>query len=458
MSDVRDYLELRGDITLAERPFNDVDNLVMACLSYLDLRGIAPAPGERPITVGEACRALLAKAEGDLAPYVMSLASIDCRFVEALGVSERFGGLALRDYVDVFDGERVLQFAALTADLPDGTSVVSFRGTDSSLLGWREDFMLSFTVMESQRSSLAYLTRELERASAERRQVYVCGHSKGGVLATYASVSVAEALRDCIAHVWSDDGPCMDAAVVPTRPQEVFGERLTHAIPAYDVVGLLFDDGRPRTIVCSDADGAMQHDPMSWQVGPTGFVRADEIDPDAARLDEAIRTWVSEIPMDERQRFCDELFDVLEAGGANTLEELMGSVGGVQKVFSALANADQRTRDLVGKLLGNVVGSQVDAARERVSDVAAEAAVAMTDAATQAANAAAEAASKGLAALLDRAQARLGDAGEGAWGGDDEGDGFGNKGGSVGMVLSSNSPCTVSIMASSSVDRVRFHA
>lgn len=379
MADVRDYLEMRGDVTLAERPFNDVDNVALASLAYLDLTGIAPGPCvDASVSVREACDAFLARTQGDVASGVRSLAAIDERFVRALGASERLGTSRIRDYVDVFDGEKFVQFAALTIDLPDGHSYVAFRGTDSSLVGWREDFMLSFTVMESQRAAAAYLETEADRARRRGRRLLVGGHSKGGVLATYAAVTCTSGTRELIDHVWSDDGPCMAAEVVPERAAEVLGPRLTHVVPTYSIVGMLFDDGRPRTIVTSSADGALQHDPMTWQVGPLGLACADGLLPECRHMNEAIARWIASIGLDERERFTAELFDVLAAGGGETLSDVLASPVAVQRVLAALSEADPRTRELVGSLLAEAVTASVDATREvlaqRATDVVALAA------------------------------------------------------------------------------------
>ena len=101
-----------------------------------------------------------------MAARVRSLATIDERFVVAAGGSSRFGDALLRDYVDVRDDERVMQFSAVTADLDNGETYVAFRGTDTTLVGWRENFVLSFAVTQAQRAAADYLARELERAAA----------------------------------------------------------------------------------------------------------------------------------------------------------------------------------------------------------------------------------------------------------------------------------------------------
>ena len=44
MADISDYLCWRGDITFEQDPFNDVDNLILAQIAYVDFSDIIPAP------------------------------------------------------------------------------------------------------------------------------------------------------------------------------------------------------------------------------------------------------------------------------------------------------------------------------------------------------------------------------------------------------------------------------
>ena len=373
MADARDYLEMRGDITLAERPFNDCDNVALATFAYLDLRGIAPGAADSgSVSVSEACRRFMERAGGDdIAAWVRSLAAVDARFVLALGASERFGASCVRSYVDAVDEERVLQFSALCIDLDDGHTYVAFRGTDSSLVGWREDFMLSFQVTEAQRAAAAYLESEARTAQCEGRSLYVGGHSKGGILAEYACAVLPEELRGVVDHVWSDDGPGMTQGAVPVPCAEVYGKRFTHVVPEYGIVGMLFDDGSAKKYVKSSATGATQHDPLSWQMGAKGLIEAEGLLPEARRMDDALAGWISGIEPDERERFTDELFGVLGAGGATTLAEVTGSLKSVQAVAQALAGSDQRTRDLVWELLGAAIGANIGSAKDAVAAYAA---------------------------------------------------------------------------------------
>ena len=378
MADMRDYLELRGDITLAERPFNDVDNLVLSTLAYLDLTGIAPSPGEPAGRLADACAGLLERAGGDLSSRVRSLATVDERFVRALAASARFGGARLLDYVDVRDDERTMQFSAVTVLLDSGELYVAFRGTDTTLVGWRENFILSFDVTEAQRAAADYLAHELSRAADEGRRMRVGGHSKGGNLAAYATAVAPAALADAVERVYSNDGPGMDRAVMPVSCHDVVGERYVKIIPAYSVVGRFFSDDAPVKIVASSAARSLQHDPLSWQVGPASFVAADGPDPECLVVAGAFSRWLSRLALEDRRLLTNELFDALAAGGAVRFEDVLSSPEAAQKVLAALGGIDQRTSDMMWALVGDLVGGAASAtwdavvrgARQGASDVA----------------------------------------------------------------------------------------
>ena len=367
MADVRDYLELRGDIALSERPFNDVDNLVLATAAYLDFTDIAPAPGKGSVRVTDACAELLAQSGGDVATRVRSLATIDERFVVALGGSARFGDARLRDYVDVRSDELVMQFSASTFDLAPGLTYVAFRGTDTTLVGWRENFALSFTVSMAQHAAATYLERELERAQRSGARVLVGGHSKGGNLAAFAVASCPVALADKVACVWSNDGPGMDRSVMPVSCYDVVGERYRRILPAYSVVGRLFSDNAPCQVVRSSATRTLQHDPLTWQVGPAGFLEADGPDPECLMVADAFSSWLAKLAPEDRRLLTDELFDALAAGGAERFEDVFASPAATREVLAALGGVDARTREMVWELVRELVGGTAAATREAVA-------------------------------------------------------------------------------------------
>ena len=146
MPTMDDYLDWRGDLSFDERPLNEVDNLILSTIAYLDLGGIVPGPGGGSVALGVALGELLRRAGSDLSPYVRSIARIESPTVERIARSRRFSHLSAHDYVARSDDASSLQFAALQVDVGRDETYVAYRGTDGSLDGWRENFMISYEV------------------------------------------------------------------------------------------------------------------------------------------------------------------------------------------------------------------------------------------------------------------------------------------------------------------------
>lgn len=365
-----DYIEWRGDLGYNQVPFNDVDNLVLACVSYLDFRGIVPDEADGGhVPLSDACRTLREMAGDDIDPYVRSLAKFGPDFIDALIASRRFGEATLSCHEWVFDEESATQFSAICIDLPSGETYVSFRGTDSTLAGWHEDMDLSFRITAAQELARRYLGRALGRYPGGR--LLVGGHSKGGALAEYAA-----ARRDDdhgrIIRVYSNDGPGLDPRIDPIGIREALGDRLRLIVPEYSIVGMLYaeDDDPRRIFVKSTASRASQHDPTTWLVAPTGFCEADGITPECAAVREGIARWADGIPFDERERIVREVFEALGAGGAKTVFEVTATANGMQQVAKALDGCDDRTKKAAYDLADSIISSSLSllskSMRERV--------------------------------------------------------------------------------------------
>lgn len=362
MANMHDYLRWRGDLTFGERPFNDVDNLILSAFVYLDFTSIVPTEDQGgAIGLREACRKLLAKAGGDVAPYVRSLAKVDTSFVELVGNSQRFGDARLSAYADVVDKKRALQFAALRIGLPQAGTYVAFRGTDTTLAGWRENFMTSFRVTAAQQEALEYLRRTIECTDESEGCIRVGGHSKGGNLAEYAAAYCPAHLRERIVKVYSNDGPGTALEVLKPSPRAILGSRLRLIVPSFSVIGMLFArKNERRAIVASPASGIEQHDITTWQVRRDGIKEVRSLQPDCVALNEVIASWAHGIPLAERERLTNEIFDALQAGGATTLEQITSSPDKLQRVLRALSETDERTRSMALEFVQRAASSEVD--------------------------------------------------------------------------------------------------
>ena len=374
MANVVDYLHWRGDLTFENDPFNNVDNLILSILSYLGFGGVVPSErSEKRVQLGDACAKMLEKLKDDPS-LITGFSRVDGTFLEALVNAPRFANIELGRYVDRINVEKSLQFAAFTAYLPTGQIFVSFRGTDGTLVGWRENLNLSFKVTSADKSAALYLEKRIREHLAEGNSstsanVMVGGHSKGGNLASYAATVCPEELLGTIERVWSNDGPNMCPELLHTTAHQVLGEKYIRILPEFSVVGMIFDDPAvPKLIVKSSETGMMAHDGVSWQVMRNTFEFADDFQPECKKINEAFSTWYKDLPLSQREHFTNELFDALSAGGAVYFSDIISSPANLQPVVTALTKTEKQTKEVFFDLLSSLVNASATSLIENITE------------------------------------------------------------------------------------------
>lgn len=346
MGNILTYLQWRGDLSWKEHPFNEIDNLVLAELSYLKMDGIVPSLSEGgSVTVCEAAARWIAEGRS-LDVQIPS----DPNLLQQMAKSERFTEVRLSGYVNVIDPEQNKQFSALMAEPGDDSLYVAFRGTDETLIGWREDFNMSYEITAAQQQAEAYLKLILEKTPCS--VIRVGGHSKGGNLAVYASMMIPEKLQERVSVIYSNDGPGLCPDTTPEGQYEKIAGKIVRIRPQYCVVGRLFDHNDTGIIVKSSEKGLMQHDAYSWKITGAHFDLAKEQDPDSVITNEIIDQWVESATPEQRRAFSAELFDALGAGGATTIQELSKSgINELQEVlYGMIGRSSGKGRLVFGKL------------------------------------------------------------------------------------------------------------
>ena len=347
MANMMDYLLWRGDVTIGQSPWNDVDSLIAATLSYQTY------PAE-PLPLHEAA-ATLPPPPAIQFNFIKESRAL----LSAAGMTERFADLTLSRAVAQTDLGRDMQFAAVTFSLPDGSHFLAFRGTDNSLVGWREDFNMAFeSPVPAQSAALQYLQ---EAAAALSGPLLLGGHSKGGNLAIYAAAHADPAVQERIRAVYSFDGPGLDDATVASQGYARIAARIRSFVPQSSVVGMLLAYHPEYTVVKSDALGLMQHDAFTWQLLGTRFIEAPEVDAGSRLVNQTVHAWLSRVTPEQRRRFVDTLFGLLEASGATTVKELMVDVPDrAAGILKALQKVDFDTARMILTLLGDFlsIGAQ----------------------------------------------------------------------------------------------------
>lgn len=357
MSNLFDYLKWRGDLSLEQVPLNDIDSLILSRLSYLPFDGIAPSSLASTITVAEAAEQILQRED----PEEGLIMKMDLPFLQEIAESQRFAKLGLCGYTNQVDPDAEKQFAALVIRLLPGLSYVSYRGTDLSLAGWKEDFNMSFcTPVPAQIDAVRYLN---DVADAVPGTLCVGGHSKGGNLAVYAASFCRPEVQDRVRFVHNHDGPGFDSSVLASDGYQRITQKIRTFIPQSSVVGMLLQHEEDYYVVRSSQVGLMQHDPFSWEIQRDQFVYLDEVTDQSKFLDRMLKSWLTQLSPEQREQFVDTLFSILQETNATTLKELTlnwhRNAGIVLKSFREM---DETMR----QNLHHALGLLLEAAKENV--------------------------------------------------------------------------------------------
>ena len=351
MSNSLDYLDWRGDLKIDRRaPFCEVDNLILTQLSFVDLVGIADGDHLRhSVTLREAAARYLANPAAHADRLGVLIPNEVSTLLEAAAASVRFGNMRLLRFENTIDETLQTQFAALCIVVGDGSFYVSFRGTDDTLVGWKENFNMGF--MDSVPAQLLAARYTEAAARAIRGKIRIGGHSKGGNLSLYAASHLPRRLQKRVIAVYNNDGPGFGKSITETEGFAAIAPRVLTVVPQSSVVGLLLEHGKVDKIVKSTGDGVWQHDPYTWEVLGDHFVLADALTPESLRLEKTLKAWVADMTVEQRRDMVEAVYRVFTANNAKTLTDIASDK---LDFLLSLGKMDAKTRDIIfstGKLL-----------------------------------------------------------------------------------------------------------
>ena len=371
MPNIQDYVLWRGDLPIRQVPLCDVDALLLSYLSYMRYDGVVGDSFEgEGVRLADAAQELLDRNERDKTPLAYNVKE-DRKLLAALMQSARFADMRLVGYVNRVDDKVEEQFSGVTFLIEDGSSFVAFRGTDDAMVGWKEDFNMSFeTQVPAQRDAAAYVEKA---AAALKRPMRVGGHSKGGNLAAYAGMFVSDETREWIRTVYNFDGPGFNEATISSPDFGKVDMRIRTFVPQSSMVGILMWHREPFTIVRSDGVGVFQHDAYTWQIMGGSFLTLSERTGHSHFADDTIKHWLEELTPEMRRQAIDGIYSVLCASEGKNVSELF-EARNVMSILKAAGAMDEKTKNAVSeafRLLGGAMIGGVPAWIERkASDVA----------------------------------------------------------------------------------------
>ena len=334
--ELMDYIEWRNDVSFRAAPFNEIDNVILSYLAYADFGELLQEP-KRHVSI-ETCLKRFCEKH-DMAEVRESKLFIERAplLLEDMVCGARFRGTKVVHFREVFDKEKVQQFAALVFLLPDGTRYVSFRGTDLSITGWKEDFLMSFTAeTEGAKEAVSYLN---EVAACVEGDLILGGHSKGGNFAMFAAAFAEDAVKERILKVYNNDGPGFREEIVRSAAYRELLPKITNIVPQTSIIGRLLSNEAAHTVVKSTAAGIFQHDVTTWEVTKDKFVRTE---PDAFSdfVEKSLGTWLETMDDEARKSLVETVFSMIEMTEAETFvefgENLFKNTGLIIKGFGKL--------------------------------------------------------------------------------------------------------------------------
>jgi len=271
---VWNYLQWRGDLLLTQDGFNEVDNLLLCIISYIDFRRIARLRSSDPalaMDIGDVCARLTEKDE-----QVGLSTENYIPLMRAMAVTPRFREVKMFAFEDKSDEQKEMQFAAVSFLLPDNSVFVAYRGTDTSLVGWKEDFNMSFMAGVPAQLRATEYAMEVAK-NCPKRMLRIGGHSKGGNLAAWAAMHLPEKLQEKrLLAAYNNDGPGFLQGVLEEEGYKRLGAKLHTFVPESSIVGILLEHGEDYEVVASSNKAVMQHEPLSWNVLGSRLIRREK--------------------------------------------------------------------------------------------------------------------------------------------------------------------------------------
>lgn len=321
-------------------PFNSVDSLILASASYVHFPDILPEiEGWKGMRLQELYRAEYFEEMFHNIP--LSQGTRELFF--ALAASPRFRDIKVKGYTEQYDLITEKQFSAVTFQLEPQLCYIAFRGTDSTFVGWKEDFNMTFqSPIPSQEEAVRYIEKAALYCDGK---IMTGGHSKGGNLAVYAAAMCRENVKRRIERVFSHDGPGFLETTLQSMDFQNIASRIEKTLPQSSIVGLLLEHRENFQVVKSNRTGLLQHDQFSWVVENNDFVYIEQLTEDAKYADRTLTDWLKQISPEDRERFVDSLYNILNVNNLTTLDDFRTDwQGAISATLHAATQLDGDTK------------------------------------------------------------------------------------------------------------------
>lgn len=357
---IEDYMLWRGDIELDNKNINEIDALVLTQIAYLDFSDAFA--GKECVPLHEAIKKV------DSRQYNKEIfVTNKNRYNLAILMAEtpRFKNLMLSNYVNNIDKDSDMQFSAISFDIDNKLTFVSFRGTDSTLVGWKEDLQLSYTTpVPAQEESRKYLNNI---AKGLKKKIIIAGHSKGGNLAIYSAMFAYKNTKKKISLIYSFDGPGFEENIIKSKNYKEISDRIRLYIPQNTVVGAILNIDCMQKVVQSDAMGIVQHDAFSWNLIGNKFIESKRTQT-SIKFGNELDNWLLKYDKITRKKLIGFLFDTLEESGVETINDINLILKSSSAFLEGLNDLDKEQKSGLLSMLKLIISYNAGSVTEQIKE------------------------------------------------------------------------------------------
>ena len=360
-----DYLKWRNDVPLSVSPFNEVDNVIFSYLSYIDFRDLKE-DWNGFFDLKELFQDFCEKHSLEEIQTTGEFTERAPLLLQEMMAGERFSATKVGYYAEDFDKDKVKQFAALVFLLPDGRNYISFRGTDKTITGWKEDFLMSCqSETAGAKEAVAYFNKI---APVLEGELILGGHSKGGNFAMYAAAFCEAEHKERIMQVYNNDGPGFREEVIQSPEfQELLPKIITIA-PQSSIIGQLLSNPAKQHVIHSTAKGILQHDAMTWEAEKDRLL-SSELDELSHYAKTTLGSWLESMDDETRESLCTTAFSLIESTNSETFIEFSGNLmKNMETIWKEMGKLPEDKKKEIMDALANLMESSKKSALQHMKD------------------------------------------------------------------------------------------
>ena len=343
MAGINTYIKEYGDKTFNEEKFNEIDNVILSSVVYLNFDGIVPK-NKKSISLCEAGNIFLYKYNYFDVSKLGIAQKVSYKILKQIVNTKRYKDIQMYNYKYI--GDMDTQFGAVCFKVKKKFIYVAFEGTDNLLSGWKEDFQMAYEFpVPSQKLAVKYLNENIKQFD---KNIIVGGHSKGGNLALVSSMYCKNRINKKIKQIYSNDGPGLKKEQIESENYSKIRDRLIHLVPNYSYVGVLLRNDK-FTVIKTNRKDFMAHAVSSWQVNENEFIR-ENLSSISDSFRNSLLKWLDEHDLNQREKMISTVFKTLEESGIKNLNDFFNLKNAIT-VIKNINNIDDETKKLVISLI-----------------------------------------------------------------------------------------------------------